>query len=122
MNEQVRTKLIELARKKRTITYQELSDACKLGLVMADSEFARAEIGRILGEVSAFEFHAQRPLLSALVISKGKGEQGDGFYRLCEELGYGSWKKLKNNITFDSLQINRCYNFLADDNNYNLYK
>ncbi len=122
MNERVRTKLIELAKKKRTITYQELSDVCNLGLVMADSEFARAEIGRILGEVSEFEHNDKRPLLSALIISKSKGEQGDGFYKLCEELGYGSWKKLKNDLTFDSNEMNRCFDFWKDDVKYNQFK
>ena len=57
MNRIVRKTLIDLARKRgeQTITYQELSDVCQLGLVMRDSEFARAEIGRILGEISAHE-------------------------------------------------------------------
>lgn len=89
---------------------------------MTDSEIARAEIGKILGEVSASEHNAKRPLLSALVIIKGTGEQGDGFYQLCEDLGYGSWKKLKNDITFDSFQINRCYDFWNDQSNYDKYK
>src|SRR5688572_15989829 len=118
MNETVRNELIQLARKKRTITYQELSDRCKLGLVMRDSEFARAEIGRILGEISSFEHNNNRPLLSALVISKGSGEQGDGFYKLCEELGYGSFKKIKRDITFDSIQMNRCFDFWSNDEKY----
>ena len=98
--------MIDIARNKGSINYQELSNVCSLGLVMNDSEYVRAEIGRILGEISEFEHKAQRPLLSALVITKWKGEQGDGFYKLCEKMGYGSWKRLKNDITFDSVQIN----------------
>jgi len=111
MNEVVLNKLIELAKKKRTITYQELSDQCNLGLVMTDSEFVRAEIGRILGEISRHEHLAKRPLLRSLVIAKYSSEQGDGFYKLCEELGYGSWRKLKKDITFDSMQMNRCFDY-----------
>jgi len=66
MNESVRNKLIEVARAKgeQTITYQELSDQCRLGLVMHDSEYARAEIGKILGEVSAYEHGHGRPHIS----------------------------------------------------------
>ena len=90
MNQKVREHLIELARKERTITYQELSDQCKLNLVMRDSENARAEIGRILGKISTFEHENGRPLISSLVITKGDNYQGDGFYKLAEELGYGS--------------------------------
>jgi hypothetical protein len=118
MNEQVRLHLIEVARKKKTITYQQLSDQCKLGLVMQESEFARAEIGRILGEVSIFEFNAGRPLISSLVITKGENYQGDGFYKLCEELGYGPWKKLRDDISFEIGIMNMCYEFWGDHINY----
>jgi len=62
---------------------------------MRESEYARATIGRISGKISAFEHNNHRLLLSSLVISKGDNYQGGGFYKLCEELGYGSWKKLK---------------------------
>lgn len=122
MNETVRKHLIEIARKGKTITYQELSDQCKLRLIMRESEFARAEIGRILGEISAFEYNNSRPLISSLVISKGDNYQGDGFYKLCEELGFGNWKKLKNDISFEIGQMNACYEFWKDDNNYLKYK
>lgn len=123
MNENVRRKLIEIARAKgeQTITYQELSDQCQLGLVMRDSEYARAEIGRILGEVSAFEHHNQRPLLSSLVLSKGSSYEGDGFFKLCEELNYGPWRKLQKDITFPIVQMRRCYEFWKDDKNFSRY-
>jgi len=122
MNQIVRMKLIELARKKRTITYQVLSDECRLGLVMRDSEYARAEIGRILGEISAFEHSNNRPLLSSLVISKGDNYQGDGFYKLCDELGFGNWKKLKYDFSFEIGQINACFDFWKNEENYIKYK
>lgn len=117
MNEIVRNKLIEVARKRsdNTISYQELSDSCGLGLVMRDSEFARAEIGRILGEISRFEHEAGRPLLSSLVVSKGISYQGDGFYKLCEELGFGPWKKLRDDIAFEMGQMNAAMEFWSDD-------
>jgi hypothetical protein len=118
MNERVRSVLIELARQGKTITYQELSDQCQLGLIMRESEFARAEIGRILGEISAYEHKNGRPLLSSLVISKGDNYQGDGFYKLCEELGFGNWKKLKNDISFEIGQMNSCYSFWKNDKTY----
>lgn len=122
MNETVRQKLIEIARKGRSITYQDLCDECNLGLVMRNSEYERAEIGRILGAISSFEHHHKRPLISSLVLSKGDSYQGDGFYKLCEELGFGPWKKLKNDVTFDALQMNACYAFWKDDNNYEKFK
>jgi hypothetical protein len=122
MNQEVRLFLIELARRKRTITYQERSDACNLKLVMRDSEYARAKMGRILGQISTFEFNNKRPLISSLVLSKGDNYQGDGFYKLAETLGFGSWKKLKNDISFEIGQMNACYEFWGDDLNYSRWK
>lgn len=122
MNEKVRTHLVEIARNGKTITYQELSDQCKLGLIMRESEYARAEIGRILGEISVFEHNNGRPLISSLVISKGDNYQGDGFYKLSEELGFGNWKKLKADISFEIGQMNACYDFWKDNTNYSKYK
>lgn len=123
MNEIVRKKLIELARQRgeQTITYQELSDQCNLGLVMRDSEFARAEIGRILGAISEYENKNKRPLLSSLVLSKGSAYEGDGFFKLCEELGFGPWRKLQKDVTFPSIQMRRCYDFWKDDIKYAQY-
>ena len=122
MNQEVRLFLIELARKKKTITYQDLSDSCNLKLIMRDSEFARAEMGRILGDISTFEFNNKRPLISSLVLSKGDNYQGDGFYKLAETLGFGNWKKLKNDISFEVGQMNACYDFWGDDLNYSKWK
>ena len=122
MNPNVRNYLIEKARKEQTCYYQELSDACKLGLYMGDSPHDRAEIGRILGEVSEFEHDHDRPLLSSLVISKGDSYQGDGFYKMAENLGYGDWKSLKNDISFEMGQMKDCFEFWGDDDNYDEYK
>lgn len=122
MNKVVRSHLIEIARKGTAITYQVLSDQCKLGLVMQFSQYDRTQIGQILGEISAFEHRQGRPLISALVISKGDKYQGDGFFKLCEELGFGSWKKLKADIAFEIEHMNACYDFWKNDSNYNQYK
>jgi len=122
MNQKVRQFLIELARKGKTITYQGLSDECKLGLNMQESEFARGEIGRILGAISAYEFGHGRPLISSLVITKGDNYQGDGFYKLCEELGLGNWKRLKADMAFEVSQMKACYDYWKNDAHYQKYK
>lgn len=123
MNELVRKKLIEIARAKgeQTITYQELSDQCRLRLDMRDSPFDRSEIGRILGEISEFEQHHDRPLLSSLVLTKNAAYEGDGFFKLCESLGYGPWKKLQRDDTFPSLQMKRCYDFWKNDEKFRIH-
>lgn len=61
-------------------------------------------------------------MISSLVISKGDNYQGDGFYKLAEELGFGNWKKLKNDISFEMNQMSACYAFWKDNNNYIVYK
>jgi hypothetical protein len=122
MNNKVRRFLIEVARKRGGyIHYQELSDKCSLGLFFRDNPYDRLLIGKILGEISAFEHNQGRPLLSALVITK-TGEEGDGFFKLCEELGFGSARKLKSDPAFSAIQMNRCYGFWQNDNNYLKYK
>lgn len=119
MNLRVRSFLIELARhpRKNYIHYQELCRECGLGLDMSKPE-DRKEIGHILGVISTFEFKKSRPLLSALVVSTNF-EEGDGFFKLCVELGMGgSWKKLKDDPAFVSLRINECVEFWKDETHY----
>jgi hypothetical protein len=123
MNEVVRHCLVDLAHKGRgSIGYQELSDKCHLNLVMHESKYASAEIGRIFGEISRFEHKAGRPLISSLVITKGDHYQGDGFFRLAEELGFGSWKELRDGLEFEFKQMSACYTFWGDPEHYAQYR
>lgn len=115
MNETVRKKLIEVAKNKAIITYQELCNACNLKLDMRENPADRTEIGRILGEISVHEFTHQRPLLSAVVLSKN-GEEGDGFYKLCQELGFTkNWRKLKEEGIFSIQEIIKCHQFWSNN-------
>lgn len=123
MNTKVRSFLIQRARDKgnELVRYQELSDKCKLGLNMSNIDH-RNEIGRILGEISRYEHNnGRRPLLSALVIRAGDNYEGDGFFKLADELDFGDWKKLRKS-NFDILEINKCIEFWTDDSNYLKYK
>jgi hypothetical protein len=56
MNTTVRSYLIEIARlpSRKTITDQELSTACGLGLEMQDSAYAKEEMIRILTDISKY--------------------------------------------------------------------
>jgi len=122
MNTDVRNLLIEIARKRQIIYYQELCDNCQLPLNMHDNPQDRLEKGRIIGEVSVHEFKQKRPLLSALVIARS-GEEGDGFYKLCEDLGITSdWRKLKRDGIFAAQEIGRCHDFWRKDEYYKKYK
>jgi hypothetical protein len=81
----------------------------------------RIEIGRILGEISEYEYKHNRPLLSAIVLSKGSGVEGNGFYKLCENLGItNNWKLLREN-DFSIKEIRKAHDFWREDNNYQNY-
>lgn len=120
MNYRVREYLIDLCTKGKIISYQELSEECKLGLDMS-SPGDRSKIAELLGEISTYEHQNKRPLLTAIVIAKRTHTQGDGFFKLGEQLGLGNWKTLKRNA-FDAEQIRLCSEFWSNTENYNKYR
>ena len=124
MNTEIRKYLIELARKRtnQTVAYQKLSDDCKLGLDMRGNPSDRKKIGNMLAEISINEFDRKRPLLSSLVLRANDGEEGEGFYKLAEQLGFGTFKNLKKDGIFEFSQIKECIEFWSNDKNYFLYK
>lgn len=124
MNTVVRSFLIELARHRtnQTIHYQELSDACSLGLNMRENPSDRKTIGVILGDISRFENGHERPLLSSLVIRTSDNYEGDGFYKLADELGFGGWQRLKREGIFEIQQMKQTIDFWRDATNYTLHR
>ena len=67
--------LINAARHRGTVTYQEI--AARLGLPLKRS-YMGAEVGHILGEISVDEAQYGRPMLSAVAIGVS-GQPGSGF-------------------------------------------
>jgi hypothetical protein len=114
MNIKVRDYLIQKAFDAKTVTYQEVSDSCDLGLKMTDGDFPRAELGRILAEIGKFEFNNKRPILSSIVLKSKESIAGNGFFNLCEQLGIGSAKKLKAE-DFHITQINESFSFWKEN-------
>ena len=122
MIKDIRYKLIELARAKTPWSYTQLNEQLQLGLNF-QNPYDRDLIGDWLGEVSLHEFNNKRPLLSALIIHKSSDkEQGDGFYKLCEEIYGEDWKSLKANKDFELEEMKKCYSFWKDSENYKKYK
>ena len=99
----VRNILINVASKKQLIYY---SDLCKTANLRLDMSIPadRGKIGEILGHISRYEHENGRPLISSVVVSRSM-EQGDGFFKLAEELGFGNWKM------FEYDMINKAHNF-----------
>lgn len=118
MNTVVRDYLIEAAHKHGIVYYQDLCNACNLKLDMHNNPADRGIIGSILGEISRYEYENKRPLLSAIVLSKS-GEEGDGFYKMCEQFGItGDWRKLKREETFAVAEIKKCHEFWSNPVKY----
>lgn len=114
--ETVRNILINIASRKQTIGYSDLCKTSNLKLDMSNPA-DRGEIGKILGHISRYEYENKRPLLSSVVVSKNM-EQGDGFFKLAENLGFGNWKKLKNEKIFEYDMMNETHDFWSKQNTF----
>ena len=122
MISEIRQKLIELARLQTTWTYSTLNDQLQLGLDFKN-DYDRKLIGEWLRDISVHEHSKDRPLLSCLITHKnGLREQGDGFYKLCEELYGDNWLTLKSNKKWEKGLIADCYEFWLNPSNYSKYK
>lgn len=118
MDTQIRSRLIQSAREKSTITYSLLNDELSLGFDFSISS-DRVAFGVLLEEVSVFEHKKNRPLLSALVVQSGSSKtQGSGFNKLCEKLHGSEWKALKKDRGYEK----RCFEFWGKDDNYKKFR
>ena len=75
--------LIEAARLRGTVTYQEIAEV--MGLPPSGSHMGR-EVGAMIGAISAEEISYGRPMLSAIVVGVS-GKPGAGLYWYARELG-----------------------------------
>ncbi len=122
MIKDIRLKLIELARQRTTWAYSQLNDHLGLGLNF-DNPLDRAQIGEWLGEISIHEYERGRPLLSALITHlRGQREQGDGFYKLCEQIYGEDWQALKEDKEWENGVIAECFRYWLEPDNYKKYK
>ena len=109
VNQAIYEKLGEVARLENTIAYSELAPLADLDMGRSPD---RAEMGRILGEISTFEHEQRRPMLSAVVTQKDGGP-GKGFYTLARELGL--MPPGLSQIAFWSQELKRVYDYWSKD-------
>lgn len=107
--ERVREILINVASKRSIVYYTDLCHKATLRLDMSIPA-DRGKIGHILGNISSYEHNLGHPLLSSVVVSKNM-EQGDGFFKLAENLGYGEWQKLKKDKLFEFDMMKKTHDF-----------
>jgi len=122
MISRVRTHLIRFARQQvGTTSFLNLIQEAELGLNL-DISHEKSRLVEILAEISEAEFRANRPLLSCLVKIKGAKGQGDNFFKMCERLGMGEWRLLKQDPDFvKSLRV-ECRDFWQNDENYEQFR
>jgi len=109
----VYNELINAARYRGTVTYQEIAKL--MGIPLTGGYMAKL-LGEILGEISEDEVAHGRPMLSAIAVGV-KGLPSEGFYNWAKEIGrqttqdngqfwaeekkavYDTWKiRLKENV------------------------
>jgi hypothetical protein len=121
MTNRLRHYLIRYARQQAgSVSYLTLLQESELGLNM-DISHEKARLNEMLAEISTEEHEAGRPLLSCLVRVQGSKGQGDNFYKLCERLGYGEWRSLKQDESFLKNLIKECRTFWLEEANYVQY-
>ena len=114
----IRTYLIRYSRLQTgTVSYLTLVQEAELGLNLEISH-EKSRLNEMLAEISATEHEAGRPLLSALVKVQGSKGQGDNFYKLCEKMGLGEWRSLKQDEEFLKNLIRDCRAFWYDEENF----
>ncbi|MGY2133344.1 hypothetical protein ACW9KT_14035 [Hymenobacter sp. HD11105] len=118
MNARVRSHLIRFARNQvGTTSYLNLVQEAELGLNLEISH-EKARLNDILSEISEKEYRNGRPILSCLVKVAGSKGQGDTFFKLCERLGLGEWRTLKQDPDFLKNLRDECRAFWQTDTNY----
>lgn len=118
MTGRVRSHLIRFSRTQvGTTSYLNLVQEAELGLNL-DISHEKARLNEILAEISTTEYEAGRPILSCLVKVEGSKGQGDAFYKLCERLGLGEWRTLKQQENFLKEMRQECRAFWQDNKNF----
>jgi hypothetical protein len=100
----VYSELIAAARKRGTVTYQELAHV--VGLPLSGSHMGK-RIGQLLGAVSWNEVQQGRPMLSAIAVNV-RGDAGDGFFELAQNY-FNLMRVDEDKQAFWESQRDKCY-------------
>ncbi len=118
MTGRIRTYLIRYARQQAgTVSYLTLVQEAELGLNL-DISHEKSRLNEMLAEISSTEHTEGRPPLSCLVKVPGSKGQGDNFYKLCEKMGMGEWRSLKQDEEFLKNLVRTCREFWLNEANF----
>jgi len=104
MHEQIYARLQVVARAQRTITYSEIAPLAGLDMERQED---RDRIAAILDEISRHEHAEGRPLLSAVVVHKGDGTPGDGFFKMARSVEV--MQASDDRVTFFARELGRVH-------------
>ncbi|GAH87373.1 unnamed protein product, partial [marine sediment metagenome] len=102
MRKGIRNMLIKAAQQRKVVYYSEVGEAVNLSM---GNPHQRAELGRILSEISSEEHDNGRPLLAAIVVHKDNKKPGEGFFKLARNIG--KQKPDEDNDTFCKIEKER---------------
>ena len=104
----VRTKLIEVARRRELVTYGEVGEWIGMNPRLVGLE--------VLDPINEVEHAAGRPLLSALVVLKTLCVPGLGFWAIAEKLGrYDGQVQAVDRALFWAEERQRVYSYWAPE-------
>jgi len=104
MHEAIYEKLKEVARAGSFRYYWQIAPLADLDMSRADD---RDAISEILDEISRHEHAEGRPLLSAVVVRKGEGTPGDGFFKMARSVGV--MQASDDRVTFFARELGRVH-------------
>src|SRR5690606_12441124 len=104
MHEAIYERLIEVAKAAATTSYSDIAPMADLDM---DSQADRNAIATLVDEISRHEHEQGRPLLSAVVVHKGEGTPGNGFFEMARSVGV--MKPGDDRVTFFARELGRVH-------------
>ncbi len=113
INKKLYRKLIETAKAKTTIYYEEVADICGLNLSQPDDR--EIELCKILDEINKYEDKRKRHMLTAVVVLKNKQPiiSGDGFFDLAYDLGI--MEKGEDHQLFHAKELGKVHDYWEEN-------
>jgi hypothetical protein len=110
VNAAVYEKLIEVAKAKKTITYEGLAQAADLSL---DIEDDMQNLGSMLDVIAEQEVAAGRPLLPIVVVQEMGNKPGGGLFKFARQKGLQKGLQRTDNLTFFVTELRRVHDYWA---------
>ncbi len=114
INKTLYKRLIEVAKNRGLVYYEEVADICGLNLDKPDER--EIELCKVLDEINKYEKDKdeKRPMLTAVVVLKNKNPRisSDGFFNLAREIGV--LERGEDEQLFHVKELNKVYDYWKD--------